>query len=117
MLVAKDGNDPRFQEATLASAPAVFANRDIKYDANTICAKGFAGTANTGIMYCPATDRPSLEALRARPDLPTRKIQWLKRHDRESGALYDILPLTKGMPVAMTDHIDRGFDKRMLRDA
>mgnify|MGYP003333894031 CR=1 FL=1 len=66
-------------------------------------------------MYCIAQDKPSAQALRERPDLPERKLEFLKRHDRESGDLYGILPLMKGMPVAMTDHIDRGDRKRILR--
>ena len=66
-------------------------------------------------MYCPAKDFPSQEALRVRSDLSAQKMHWLKRHDRESGDLYGILPLIKGMPVAMTDHIDRSVDKRILR--
>ena len=37
------------------------------------------------------------------------------RHDRESGDLYGVLTLMKGMPVAMTDRIDRSIDKRILR--
>ena len=69
----------------------------------------------TGVMYCPAKDRPSHEALRIRPDLPAQKIEWLSRHDRESGDLYGLLPLIRGMPVAMSDHIDRSEDKRLLR--
>ena len=39
----------------------------------------------------------------------------MSRHNRESGDLYGILPLIKGMPVAMSDHIDRSEDKRLLR--
>ena len=66
-------------------------------------------------MYCIATDKPSTQALRERPDLSARKLEFLSRHDRESGDLYGILPLIKGMPVAMTDHIDRSLDKRILR--
>ena len=66
-------------------------------------------------MYCIAQDKPSVQALRERPDLPERKLELLSRHDRESGDLYGILPLIKNMPVAMTDHIDRSIDKRILR--
>ena len=66
-------------------------------------------------MYCVANDKPSNNALRERPDIPARKVEFLSRHDRESGDLYGILPLIKGMPVAMTDHIDRSNDKRILR--
>ena len=71
-------------------------------------AKSFASSTNTGLLYCAAKDIPSLDALRARPDLPTQKMKWLKRHVRESGDLYGVLPLMKGMPVAMTDqHIQQ----------
>ena len=66
-------------------------------------------------MYCIAQDKPSVQALRERPDLPERKLEFLSRHDRESGDLYGILPLIKNIPVAMTDHIDRSIDKRILR--
>ena len=66
-------------------------------------------------MYCPAKDSPSTEALRMKPDLPVQKLSWLSRHDRESGDLYGILPLIKNMPVAMSGHIDRSEDKRILR--
>ena len=62
-----------------------------------------------------AKDTPSTEALRERPDLPAHKLTWLQRHDRESGDLYGVLQLVKGMPVALTDHIDRSRDKQLLR--
>ena len=62
-----------------------------------------------------AQDTVSAEALRERPDLPSRKLQWLQRHDRDCGALYGMLPLCVGMPVALTDHIDRNPDKCLLR--
>ena len=52
--------------------------------------------------------------LRARSDLPSQKLEWLNRHDRESGDLYGVLPLMKGMPVSMAIHIDRNMDKRIL---
>ncbi|CAK0819674.1 unnamed protein product, partial [Prorocentrum cordatum] len=35
--------------------------------------------------------------------------------DEESGDLYGFLPLAEGMPVALTDHIDRSEDKNLLR--
>ena len=113
--MATDGNDPRFQEQKFLRAPAIFANNDIEYDVNKLRAQAFAAAQHTGVMYCPAKDTPSNEALRVRPDLPAQQLQWLKRHDRESGDLYGCLPLIKGMPVAMTDHIDRSVDKRILR--
>ena len=68
-----------------------------------------------GIIYCPAKDTPSTEALRVRPDLPAQNISWLNRHDRESGDLYGMLPLMIGMPVGVTEHINRSDDQRILK--
>ena len=84
-------------------------------DVNKKRSLNYAASKNQGIMYCIATDRPSTQALRERPDLSARKLEFLSRHDRESGGLYGILQLIKGMPVDMTDHIDRSIDKRILR--
>ena len=56
-----------------------------------------------------------MDALCARPDLQTQELEWLNRHDRESGDLYGVLPLMKGMPVAMTDHIYRSIDERIFK--
>ena len=68
-----------------------------------------------GIIYCPAKDTPSTEALRVRPDLPAQNISWLNRHDRESCDLYGMLPLLIGMPVAVTEHINRSYDNIILK--
>ena len=53
--------------------------------------------------------------MRVRPDLPAQNVSWLNRHDRESGDLYDMLPLMIGMPVAVTEHINRSYDKIILK--
>ena len=93
----------------------MFTNDDLKYEVNKLRAEGYASKSGTGIMYCPAKDTPTADALRVRSDLASQKVSWLNRHDRESGDLYGMLPLIEGMPVAMTDHIDRNSDKRILR--
>ena len=53
--------------------------------------------------------------MRERPGIAADKLAWLKRHDRETGDLYGMLPLIHGMPVALTDHLDRNPDKQLLR--
>ena len=77
--------------------------------------KAYAMAKDIAVTYCPAKDKPSPEALRERPDLPAQKKNWLQRRDRESGDVYGIVTLAKGMPVALTDHIDRSPDKQLLR--
>lgn len=113
--VANVATDPRLTNAVFENATSVFANNDIKYEVNQLRAQSFAQQRNEGIVYCPAKDTPSTEALRLRQDLPTQKVSWLNRHDRESGDLYGMLPLMIGMPVAVTIHMNRSYDKRILK--
>ena len=75
----------------------------------------FAETNKASIVYSQAKDTPSLDALREKPSLAADNLQWLQRHDRESGDLYGMLPLIHNMPVALTDHIDRSPEKQLLR--
>ena len=56
-----------------------------------------------------------MDVLRENPSIATNKVEWLKRHDRECGDLYGMLLLVEGMPVALTDHIDRNPEKQLLR--
>lgn len=58
---------------------------------------------NQCTFWCPAKD---FVALRDEPTLPEKKLEWLQRHDKESGNVYGLLPLIKGLPVALTDHVD-----------
>ena len=94
-LVADNEDDPRFQEERFLTSPAVFPTNDSTYDVNKKRSLNYAASQNEGIMYCIAQDKPSVQALRERPDLPERKLEFLSRHDRESGDLYGILPLIK----------------------
>ena len=91
------------------------ANHDIKYEVNKLRAQTYAQEQKEGIIYCPAKDTPSTEALRVRPDLLAEKLSWLNRHDRESGDLYGMLPLMIWMPVAVTEHINRSLDNIILK--
>ena len=70
------------------SAPAIFANNDVKYDTNKMRAQKFAAERCATITYAPAKDTPSQDALRERPTLHLEEMKWLQRHDRESGDLY-----------------------------
>ena len=92
-------------------APSVFANHDVKHEVNTLYAQACAEKRQEGLLHCLAKDTPSTEALRLCQDLPSQNIAWLNRHDRESGDLYGMLPLMFGMPVAVTEHIHRSYEK------
>ena len=36
-----------------------------------------------------------------------KRRRWLQFHDQKTGGIMGILPLVKGLPVRLTDHIDR----------
>ena len=55
-------------------ASSLFADSGNKYDVNKMRAQSLASLTNTGITYCAAKDHPTLDALRARTDLPTKQI-------------------------------------------
>ena len=113
--VASGPDDTRFRSPQFASAPAIFPNNDTKYHTNKLRARQFAQRNNKVTLYAVARDTPTVEALRSRPSMATEKVAWLQRHDRESGDLYGMLPLIQGMPLALTDHIDRNPEKQLLR--
>ncbi|CAK0877809.1 unnamed protein product [Prorocentrum cordatum] len=48
-------------------------------------------------------------------DINGRKQKVKGDMTKESGDLYGFLPIAEGMPVALTDHIDRSEDKNLLR--
>ena len=98
--VALNADDPRFQQTKFFDAPAVFPNNDVKYGTNKLRAQQYAAHHAIPLAYAVAKDTPSADALREKPDIVREKRGWLKRHDRECGDLYGVLPLAVGMPVA-----------------
>ena len=113
--VASGMDDPRFHEAKFVEAPAIFANNDVKYEANKKRSRLFAEHHNSAMLYVRAQDTPSAEVLRDKPRIAEEKARWLQDHDKHGGNLYGILPLALGMPMALTDHIDRNPEKQLLR--
>ena len=93
---------PKYGDSTL-----IVANNDVKYDTNKRRARYWAKLQKQGIAWTPAQDIVTVEALQIDPALVEKKKEWLKRHDRESGNLHGMLLLIRGMPVGLTEHIDR----------
>ena len=114
-LVIAGPDDPRMHSAQFRCAPGVFPNNDVKYEVNKLRASQYARLHEKPMVYIPARDIPTPDALRERPDLPRQKMAWLQRHDKDSGDLHGFLPIAEGMPVALTDRIDRSEDKYLLR--
>ena len=111
-LVIHSPNDSRLQ-GHFAQAVCIFSTNALKYHVNKLRAQQFAAHRSHALYYAVASDRISSRALQAKADLQQDKLSWLQRHDKECGNLYGILPLCMGLPVAATDHLDRG--RKILR--
>ena len=96
-------------------APAVFPNIDIKYEVNKRRADIFASANGLCLTWCPAKDRPNTRVLNEKPNITEEKVVWLQRHDKDCGDLNGLLPLAMGLPVTLTDHVDRNPEINLLR--
>ena len=90
---------------------AIFLHNDPKYFIDEFRAQEFSRTRNLCINWVGARDKPrhkddqnlTLEALSKKP------LQWLSRDDAKTGGMMSLLPLIKGLPVRMTETVDRAF--------
>ena len=113
--VMKDEDDKRYTEGKFITAPAIFPNNDIKCEVNKHRAQVYAAATKQAITWSQAKDKPSSKVLSDKPNIVEEKVVWLNRHDKDCGDLYGMLPLAVGMPVALTDHLDRNPEKNLLR--
>lgn len=93
-------------------AISIVAYNDIKFDTCKRRAAEFARDTGQRVLWAPADDVAM--CLLDDPKLQERKLSWLSRHDKDCSGLYGMLPLIKGMPVALTSHVDRS-EKALLR--
>lgn len=73
----------------------------------------FASEQRKQIAWCFAKDTFPAGTLAADPNLPGRKLEFLQCHDRECADLPGLVPLVVGLPVTLSEHVDR--EKGLLR--
>eukprot|EP00971_Amphidinium_carterae_P180079 3572050-Amphidinium_carterae.1 len=74
----------------------------------------YARQSGAVLRWSVAVDKAGVDVLQNVECDKATKIRWLQYHDRDTGDLCGMLALAIGMPVALTDHIDRS-DKLLLR--
>ena len=87
----------------------------MRYEINKLRSRLFAKAHNKQLIWCPAQDSVTLNALREDPSLPFKKKDWLSRHDRQCGDLLGMVPLVVSQKLLLTDHIDRDEEYQMLK--
>ena len=90
------------------------ANNDARYQINKDKARAYSKESGAPLRWSVAKDMAEAKALQAEDCSKEAKRKWLQYHDRHTGDLCGLLPLAIGMPVALTDHVDRS-DKFLLR--
>ena len=114
MLVATSPEDARFREEKFVEAVAIYANQDIRCHVGKQRAVQWAREHGEQLLWVAARDRPCHGGEQRRPYTVEDKIRWLGYHEKECASLPGWLPLAKGMPVALGDHLDRS-KKQLLR--
>ena len=99
--------DPRLQEPKFRAAVAIVANNDARAQINKDRARAYCEDAETPLRLSVARDRATSNVLQTEACDKAAKVRWLQYHDRDTGDLCGMLPLAVGMPVALTQHLDR----------
>ncbi|CAE7470232.1 pfh1, partial [Symbiodinium pilosum] len=106
--------DPRLQQGKFVNATVIVPNNDAKYQINKDRAMAYAQHAKTPLEWSVAQDKAGAETLQTQVCDKATKIRWLQYHDMETEGLCGMLPLAIGMPVALTQHVDRS-QKSLLK--
>ncbi|CAE7251314.1 pfh1 [Symbiodinium natans] len=106
--------DPRLSEDKFMCGTVIVANNDAKYQINKDRAASFAQATGLPLRWSVARDKAGTEVMQTQACEKTAKIRWLRYHDMDTEGLLGMLPLAIGLPVQLTQHIDRS-DKYLLK--
>ena len=97
------------QREPFASAPAIYSYNVPKYFSILLRAREWAKANNQQLSWCTARDVPLLREDRELPEdkLKAKLRGWLERHDQKTAHITSLTPLARGMPVRLTDTVDR----------
>jgi hypothetical protein len=95
-------------------ATAIFPNQDMKCQVAKLRAVAWARGVGKEISWVAAQDKATHPEHQKRPYVHEDKERWLKYHDKSCADMPGWLPLAKGLPVVLSDHLDRST-KQLLR--
>ena len=113
-LVASGPDDARFALPEFVEATAIYPNQDVKCKVARQRAVDWAASHQKQISWVYARDSARHGTHQERPYTSADKLRWLGYHDKACADMPGWLPLAVGMPVVLTDHLDRS-EKQLLR--
>ena len=101
--------EPQLQAEPFVSAPAIYNHNVPTYWAAHLRSREFAKRHNRQLSWCFARDVPLFQDDRELPEkqLHAKRCKWLDRHGQETSHLTSVLPCVVGLPVRLTDSVDR----------
>ena len=115
VLTQIDSISREYQEPPYSSAPALYSFNVPKYFSIQLRAREFAKQHGKQLAWCHAIDVPLHPEDREldKEALDRKLAGWLQRHDQETSNLPSLIPLAVGMPIRLTDSVDR--DRQLYR--
>ena len=104
-------NDPRFQQQPFEAAPYIHPHNVPKYYALQLRACEFARQRSRCVHWVVAHDKPLHRDDQAlSPDaLDKKRKRWLGYHDQKTSGIMGLFPLIQGLPIRLSDTVDRGL--------
>ena len=101
--------DARFREAPFDAAPFVCLHNVPKHAAFLRRAQVFAEERSLVLNWVKAHDSPLHRDDQAlgREQLDAKRFRWLSFHDQHTAGILGLMPLVKGLPVRLSDSVDR----------
>ena len=95
---------PNINENRFDDAPYIHQWNAPKYHAAHLRARHYAQRTQRILLWVVAEDKPLHKdhTTCTEAALQAKKIQWLLRHDQETGGIMGLMPLIKGMPLRIT---------------
>ena len=103
--------DPRFQQAPFDDAPYIHPHNIPKYAAIQHRATLFARLRSRCIHWVVAEDQPLHRDDQALSEdaLNEKRSRWLTYQDQRTAGMMGLLPLVLGLPVRLTETVNRGL--------
>ena len=97
------------QQEPYSSAPTLYSFNVPRYFSTNLRAREFANPTNVQLSWCYAKDIPLYPGDRDLKDdaLRAKLFAWLRKHDQQTSHLPSIYALAIGLPIRLTESVDR----------
>ena len=108
-LNGKTTDNQEFHKEPYSSAPALYSFNVPRYFSTNLRAREFAKQNNVQLSWCYAKDIPLHPGDRElkHDALLSKLFAWLRKHDQQTSHLASIYALAVGLPIRLTESVDR----------